>query len=174
MAVTHPESSPASPRTRLDVGEQLPWEQARGRDNQRTGEQQRSEDGSGRGGRSLAEWVTFGISASIVLALVALVTYFHLTTPATPAAIEVETRLDETYQSGSRYYLPITVRNTGGSTGEDVRVRATLTDGGARSESSEVLIPFLAGGGSNRAVVAFGGDPRQGQISAVVVSYLEP
>ena len=36
------------------------------------------------------------------------------------------------------------------------------------------MIQFLAGGGSSKAVAAFGSDPRQGQVEAVVVSYLEP
>lgn len=124
--------------------------------------------------RSWAEWVTLAMSALIVLGIVALTTYFFLTAPASPAAVEVEPRLGETYQTGARFYLPIRVTNTGGATGEDVRVRVTLTAAGGQRETAEVLIPFLAGGGSTRAVVAFGSDPRQGQVEAAVVSYLEP
>jgi len=43
-----------------------------------------------------------------------------------------------------------------------------------RQETAELQVQFLAGGGASRAVVSFTGDPRQGQIEAGVVSYLEP
>ena len=66
------------------------------------------------------------------------------------------------------------MHNGGGATGEEVRVRVTLTDTTGRQEAAEIMVQFLAGGGSSRAVVAFGSDPRQGQVDAVVVSYLEP
>ena len=109
-----------------------------------------------------------------MLSLIGLTTYFYLTGSNAPAAVEVEPRLAETYQAGSRYYLPLTVRNTGGETGEEIRIRVSVTDPSGRQEAAEVMITFLAGGGSSRAVAAFGSDPRQGQVEAVVVSYLEP
>ena len=55
--------------------------------------------------------------------LIGLTAYFYVTSPNTPAAVEVEPRLAETYQSGSRFYLPLTIRNTGSETGEEVRIR---------------------------------------------------
>ena len=124
--------------------------------------------------RTTAEWVTLAISTLIVVGLIALTAYFYVTSPNTPAAVEVEPRPAETYQSGSRFYLPLTIRNTGGETGEEVRVRVSVTDSSGRQEAAEVMIQFLAGGGSSKAVAAFGTDPRQGRVEAVVVSYLEP
>lgn len=126
------------------------------------------------GQRSIAEWVTLAISSLIVLSLVGLTSYFYLTGSTAPATVEVEPRLSETYQAGNRYYLPLTIRNTGGETGEEVRIRVSVTDSSGRTEAADVTITFLAGGGSSRAVAAFGSDPRQGQVDAVVVSYLEP
>jgi uncharacterized protein (TIGR02588 family) len=127
-----------------------------------------------QGPRSSAEWITLAISSLIVLGLFGVTTYFYLTGSELQAIVEVEPRLAETYQAGSRFYLPVTVRNDGGATGEEVRARVTLTDTTGRQETAEVTVQFLAGGGSSRAVVAFGSDPRQGQIDAVVMSYLEP
>ena len=124
--------------------------------------------------RTTAEWVTLAISSLIVLSLIGLTTYFYLTASNAPTAVEVEPRLSEMYQAGSRYYLPLTIRNTGGETGEEVRVRISVTDPAGRQEAAEVMVTFLAGGGSSKAVAAFGSDPRQGQVEAVVVSYLEP
>jgi uncharacterized protein (TIGR02588 family) len=126
------------------------------------------------GPHSAAEWITLAFSSLIVLGLIGLTSYFYLTASDAPAAAEVELHLAATYQAGSRYYLPVTVRNTGGETGEDVRVRVSLTDPSGRTEAAEIAIQFLAGGGSGRAVAAFGSDPRRGQLEAAVVSYLVP
>ena len=128
----------------------------------------------GTGSRSAAEWITLSISAFIVLALIGLTSYFSLTAPGTPAQVEVEPRLAETRPAGTHFYLPIVVRNTGGETGEEVRIRVTLTDPAGRAEESELLFQFLAGGSSARAVVAFTSDPRLGNLQAGVISYLEP
>jgi uncharacterized protein (TIGR02588 family) len=124
--------------------------------------------------RSIAEWSTLAVSSLIVLGLIGLTSYFYLISSTAPATVEVEPRLSETYQAGGRFYLPVMVRNTGGETGEEVRVRVTVTDASGRQETAYLMVQFLAGGGSSRAVVAFGSDPRQGQIDAGVVSYLEP
>jgi uncharacterized protein (TIGR02588 family) len=124
--------------------------------------------------RSSAEWVTLAVSSLIVLGLIAVTTYFYLTASDAPVAVQVEPRMAETYRVGDRFYLPISVRNRGGQTGTDVRVRVSLTGSDGRQESAEVLVNFLAGGGTSKAVVSFGSDPRQGQLEAGVTSYLEP
>ena len=126
------------------------------------------------GPHSAAEWITLAISSLIVVGLIALTTYFYLTGSDAPAVVEVEPRLAEVYRAGSRFYLPVTVHNTGGETGEEVRVRVSLTDRSEHQEATEIVIAFLPGGGSSRAVASFGSDPREGQVEAVVVSYLEP
>ena len=131
-------------------------------------------EAQGGGPHSAAEWITLAISSLFVVGLIGLTSYFYVTTPDTPAAVEVETRPSETYQAGNRFYLPLTIRNTGGETGEEVRIRVSLTDTSGRQESAEIMVAFLAGGASSKAVAAFGSDPRQGQVEAVVVSYLEP
>jgi uncharacterized protein (TIGR02588 family) len=101
-------------------------------------------------------------------------TYFYLTASDAPVAVQVEPRPAEVYQAGDRFYLPISVHNRGGQTGTDVRVRVSLNGTNGPQESAEVLVNFLAGGGTSKAVVSFVSDPRQGQIEAGVTSYLEP
>jgi uncharacterized protein (TIGR02588 family) len=124
--------------------------------------------------RSAAEWITLAISSLIVGALVTLTSYFYLTDSSAPASIEVEPRLAETFQSGTRFSVPVAVRNHGGETGEDVKVRVTLTTPGGQQETAEWQVAFLSGGGTSHGVAVFGSDPRQGQLDAGVVSYLEP
>src|SRR5215208_5857044 len=69
--------------------------------------------GAHTGPRSAAEWITLAISSLIVLGLIGVTTYFYLTGSTVPATVEVEPRLDETYQAGGRFYLPVTIRNAG-------------------------------------------------------------
>ena len=134
----------------------------------------RADRTSGLAARLRVEWITLALSSLIVLTPVALTTYLHVTRSRESASVEVEAQLAEVYQVGSRYYLPVTVRNTGGQTGEDVRVRIVMTAVAGQQESAELLIAFLSSGGSSRGVAAFTSDPRHGQISAGVVSFLEP
>lgn len=124
--------------------------------------------------RSTAEWVTLAISSLIVGTLVALTSYFYLTGSTAPASMEVEPRLADTFQNGSRFAVPVVVRNQGGATGEDVKMRVTLTNPDRRQETAEWQIQFLSGGGVSHGVAVFGSDPRQGQLEAGIVSYLEP
>lgn len=124
--------------------------------------------------RLRVEWITLALSSLIVLTPVVLTTYLHVTRSRESASVAVEAQLAEVYQVGSRYYLPVTVRNTGGQTGADVRVRIVMTAVAGEQESAELLFAFLSSGGSSRGVAAFTSDPRHGQISAGVVSFLEP
>jgi len=124
--------------------------------------------------RSTAEWVTLAISSLIVGALIALTTYFYLTDSNAPARIEVRPHPAETFENGTRYALPVTVRNVGSATAEDVTVRVVRTSSDGRQEVAEWRVQFLSGNGTSRGVAVFTGDPRQGQLDAGVVSYLEP
>jgi uncharacterized protein (TIGR02588 family) len=140
----------------------------------RASDTREDEDSQAAAGSSFAEWVTLAVSSLLVLGLVALTSYLYLTASTDPAAVTVQPSLSDVYQAGNRFYLPVTVLNSGGKTAEEVRLRVTLTDAAGHTETSDFQIQFLAGGGSNRAVAAFGSDPRQGQLDAAVVSFLEP
>jgi uncharacterized protein (TIGR02588 family) len=154
------------PSTRKDHAHGMDGNEADGRS--------RADRRSGLSARLRVEWITLALSSLIVLTPVALTTYLHVTSSRESASVEVEAQLAEVYQVGSRYYLPVTVRNTGGQTGEDVRVRIVMTAVTGQQESAELLIAFLSSGGSSRGVAAFTSDPRHGQITAGVVSFLEP
>jgi len=164
---TRPEASQDAPDTRTSQDDGRSNDRGRP-DGQKSKRRQQGSDST-----TAAEWVTLGISSTIVIGLIALTTYFYMIASTDPVMVEVEPRPAEVYQAGDRFYLPITVRNRGGETGEEVRVRVTLTGAAGRQEA-DLMFQFLAGGGTTRAVVAFASDPRQGQIEAGVVSYLEP
>ena len=127
-----------------------------------------------QGGRSTAELVTFAISALIVLAVVGLTTYLHLTGGSGPAVIDVQPEMERVYRGGERFYVPVRIANTGQTTAEDVRVTVAVTDPQGRQESAGLELRFLPAGASGRGVVSFRSDPSLGRLSVEGVSYLEP
>ena len=128
----------------------------------------------GQSGRSTAELVTFAISALIVLAVVGLTTYLHLTGGNGPAVIDVQPDVEGVYRGGERFYVPVRIANTGQTTAEDVRVTVALADPQGRQESTGLELRFLPAGATGRGVISFKSDPRLGRLSVEGVSYLEP
>ena len=124
--------------------------------------------------RSLAEWVTLAISAAIVLGLLGLVTYLYLDDGQTSAVIEVTPLIDETRESGARFYVPVEIENTGGRTVEQLLVTVSLALPDGSTEDAQFTVDFLAGGASQGAVASFSEDPREHEVSVGAVSYVEP
>lgn len=126
--------------------------------------------------RQLAEWVSLAISTGIVLLVVALVSYRFVDGGTQPPAFSVDPDLAAVRQEGNLFYLPLEVTNTGDETAEDVLVKITLRPGvnDAETETAEFTIRFLPGGDSARSAAVFRHDPRQGDLTSHVVSYLIP
>ena len=124
-------------------------------------------------GRSQAERVSFLLSSLLILAIVGALLLEQLLGDEEEPLIQVEPRLSQVRQAGERYYLPVEIVNGGGKTAEDTRARVTL-EAGDKEETAEFEIRFLAGGERTSAVVSFATDPRNGQLTAEVLSYLEP
>ena len=122
--------------------------------------------------RSVAEWTTLTISLSIVLSLVALLTYDYFATRVRPVTIAVTPRLDRLRQAGDSYYLPVAVTNRGDPVAEDVQVTVMLSRAGGAAESAQFTIRFLTGGETAEAVVVFHQDPTQGSIT-FAISFLQ-
>jgi uncharacterized protein (TIGR02588 family) len=125
-------------------------------------------------GRSIAEWVSVGISLAIVLALAGLVVYQYLVGGTRPPLVVVTPQLDAIRREADAYYLPVEVVNRGDKTAEDVRVLLSLSsDQGAR-QSAELGVDFLAGGETARWTVVFREDPSRGRLTVDMLSFLEP
>lgn len=125
-------------------------------------------------GRTRAERVSLAISSVILLALTGLILFLYFSGGSSEAVIEVRPQFTRVQQRSAEYYLPLTVKNTGDATAEDVIVELTLTSSGGRREASEITIGFLPGNGSEDATVVFGEDPRNGDMSVDIKSYLNP
>ena len=124
--------------------------------------------------RAVAEWTSFAISTAILLGVVGFLTYRHFTGEDTPPMVEVQTQMEGVRQVGGRFYLPIEVANRGAETAQDVLIRVELRTGSEEPEEAELQFTFLAGGATERGTAIFRRDPRQGELSAEVMSYLEP
>jgi uncharacterized protein (TIGR02588 family) len=118
--------------------------------------------------RTAAEWVTFGVSVLILLALVGLVIFQALTRGNRPSTIKVEPMLEEVRQSEGAYYLPINITNDGDQAVGDVEIQMSLASEGSEPETIAFTVQFLAGGESQEETVVFSKDPSQGELSQVV------
>lgn len=125
---------------------------------------------AGRGPRTSAEWVTFTIACTLLVALaVVIVTRSGDDAPAEPIASQTGSII----RSATGYEVPVEVRNVGGRTAEEVQVRVELTIDGEVSESDQV-VDFLAGDDAEDLTFVFEDDPADGDLVVAVVGYATP
>lgn len=132
----------------------------------------RSEQQSPR--RSWAEWVTFGIAASILAGTVGLVGYTYFDDRQQQPPTIAILRTEAIREANGQFYVPFEIVNTGGETAESVQVLAELRLNGRVDETGEQQIDFLAGGEQEKGAFVFSRDPRQGDLKLRVASYRLP
>ena len=131
--------------------------------------------GSNNGGdRSTAEWTTLGISITIVLGILGLITYLYISGGGERPNIAVDAKFEELRSEPSGYYLPVEVINEGDRTAEDVRVEVELDSSNGQPETSEISVMFLAGGERMTGTFIFEEDPTQGELTIRAISYRDP
>ena len=120
--------------------------------------------------RSPAEWVTLTLSALVLSLLVALVLYDWRVSQNIPPAFRVEiteaTRLTE-----GRYYVPFTLKNTGGRIARTVQVLADLHLPDGSDETGEQQFDFLSGNERKKGGFVFEHDPKDGNLVVRVASF---
>lgn len=123
--------------------------------------------------RSLAEWITFAVSATILLTLVGLVIYDWYVAQDRPPAFRVEVsesvRVMEDY-----YYVPFTIINTGRAIARNVQVTAEMHLKNQGTETGEQQIDFLSGHERKRGSFVFTHNPETGELIIRVASYSLP
>lgn len=122
------------------------------------------------GTRSLAEWLTLAVSSLVLLVIVCLVLYDWQLSKNLPPAFQVEVsatgRLIE-----ERYYVPFTLRNTGGQIARTVQVTAELTLPDGNDETGEQQFDFLSGNEQKQGGFVFDHDPQTGELVVRVASF---
>jgi uncharacterized protein (TIGR02588 family) len=122
----------------------------------------------------VAEWTTLAISTVILLAIVGAITWLSFNGEERPPVIAVEADLERLREEENGYYLPVTIRNDGDRTVEDVIVQGELVVSESEPETVDITISFLAGGESVEGVMVFRSDPAQGDLTTGATSYKEP
>lgn len=119
------------------------------------------------------EWTVFIISAWLVAGVLGYLIYDGANAPNGPPKIDVT--LGEPELQSRTYRVPVTVRNSGGSTAEGVAVDVEL-ESGAETELATLDLDFIPRNGTRRGWVAFRSDPRAAGVlmHAYARSYQEP
>jgi uncharacterized protein (TIGR02588 family) len=125
-------------------------------------------------GRSVAEWVTLGISIAIIAAMVAVISFLYLDGADDPPTIATEPQLDQLRREDDGFYLPVKVTNRGDHTVENLVVQASLDTGDGQPHTAEFSLNFVAGGETVRGTFVFGEDPTGGDLTIGAASYTEP
>ena len=123
--------------------------------------------------RSLAEWVTFCVSALILLAIVGLTLFDWYVSHNRPPAFLVEVT-GVARETQGQYYVPFAIKNTGGQIARTVQVSAELTIEGEKPETGDQEIDFLSGNERKRGSFVFTRDPAEGDLRVRVASYRLP
>jgi uncharacterized protein (TIGR02588 family) len=136
--------------------------------------QQSRQAGGSDEGRSMAEWITLGISAAILISIVGVLTWLSFSGAEEPPLIVVEPNLEGVREDDSGFYLPVVIRNTGDTTVADAIVQAELDTGSGQPQTAEITVDFLDGGEELAGTFVFRDDPASGELTTGVTSYKEP
>lgn len=119
------------------------------------------------------EWLVFSVGLALILPLAAYLAYDALTIGNKPPIIEV--RLAAAEQHGDVFVIPVTLRNDGDQTAEEVVVEVALLDGGEELETAELTVAFLPRQSTRNGWVTFTTDPATvEQIEPRVLGYQGP
>jgi uncharacterized protein (TIGR02588 family) len=124
-----------------------------------------------RGPRRLAEWLTFGISAALLLVLGGHLTW-RMREPVDDVAFaQVVLRPAAVREHDGRFALPIDIENPSRRAMRDVLIRVRRPGPDNTRESVDVLVDYLGQRSSQTIYVYSRVDPRAGGIDAEALSY---
>lgn len=117
--------------------------------------------------RNRAEWISLGISLTLLTGVMATVVSLWLNPSRKPAEFTVER--GEVRAANNHYYLPVTVKNEGDATAAQVTVEGTLD---AAKEVAATTFDFVPARSNSEGVLIFSQEPTDAMIR--VISYQEP
>jgi len=124
-----------------------------------------------RSPRSVAEWVTFAVSAAILLALMGTIAWLGIQ-PQDPARLTVQAS-NEPREAGGLQYVFADVTNEGDEPVKSLQILAEVTVDG-QEVSAEQSIDFLSGGAREEVVFVFDADVPVDAIKMRIGSYSIP
>ncbi len=126
---------------------------------------------SQHGARQLAEWVSFGVSALLVLALAAHLVYDGFRANGPIVHVEVIVAIDDAAAADGRHVVPVHVHNKGPRTLPDVKVEVTHQRSDGEKGSHEFDIDYLPEGSHETLYFYVDREPRDANIEAKAVHY---
>jgi uncharacterized protein (TIGR02588 family) len=121
---------------------------------------------------SATEWIVAGLSAALVLGVLAFLLYDGVRRPSTPPDITIA--VDSIQRAGPGYVVLFQARNGGRSTAADVVVEGELVANTGQVETSQTTIDYVPAGGFQRAGLYFSQDPRRFRLRLRAHGYREP
>ncbi len=119
------------------------------------------------------EWSVFSFGLTLILALIAYLTFAAVTIGNDPPIVEVE--VGAAQPRNGTYVVPVTLRNLGDRTAESVVVEVALVQGGTDIETAELTIDFLPRQSTRSGWVTFSTNPAAADsIEPHVFGYQEP
>jgi len=119
------------------------------------------------------EWVVFFISLLLLSGVLGYLVYDALTIGSEPPTIEIE--LGDVSARGEQYMLPVTIRNVGDRTAEDVIVEVVLVRDAKELEAAELTAAFVARDSTANGWAVFSIDPGTAtSIEARVLGFQQP
>lgn len=126
------------------------------------------------------EWTVFAAGLVAVLGTLGYLTYEVLTEEVTPPRIVVELGrptpdgTPDGTPAGSRWTVPVRVRNDGGETAEEVQVEVTLESPGHAPETRQLEVAFVPRKSRREGWVTFSRDPSRGRLTGRATGYEKP
>ena len=121
-------------------------------------------------GRTVAEWVTFGVSCAILAAVLVLIAtqLSNSDDPAAPvAAVDAVRSLD------GRHYVDVLVTNQGDDPAANIQVNAALVIDASTTQGDQT-IDFLAADEEVQLTFVFDDDPALGELTIAVAGFTDP
>jgi uncharacterized protein (TIGR02588 family) len=119
------------------------------------------------------EWTVFALSGVVLSVIFAFLAYNAVTLE--DDAPDVEVRLGTPLAQNDAYVIPVTFKNHGGQSIEDVQVDVTLMQAGVEAETASITVPLLPRQSTREGWVLFSIDPAEvDEIQTQIVSYIVP
>ncbi|HJR62986.1 MAG TPA: hypothetical protein VJ803_04745 [Gemmatimonadaceae bacterium] len=119
------------------------------------------------------EWSVFGIGLLVVIGTLGFLVADSVANEASPPALLVSTGAARPTEAG--FLLPVTVRNAGGITAENVLIEVVVRVDGRPAERAELRMGFVPRRAMREGWVVLATDPRSpARIAARAVAYEVP
>lgn len=118
------------------------------------------------------EWLIFAMSLALICAMLGVLGYESRSLGNEPANPQIQLGQPEWRQS--YFAVPVTVKNAGDQTAENVQLEVDLTLSNGQKETGKVNLHYLPRRATRDAWVTFQHDPSKGKLEPRVVGYEKP